>query len=64
MINRIVLSLVVAFVVFLGCTLLGALLPALKWEIATIIGTFLATWATAIGLAAGLYYFFKNGGIG
>lgn len=60
MIRRLILSVVVAVVVTLGCYLLGAILHTLKVEIAVTIGDFLKTYGSVFGVLAGLWYFFTN----
>lgn len=60
MIQRIVLAVVVAIVVTLGCFLLGEILVTLKVAIAVTIGDFFKTWGGVIGILAGLWYFFQG----
>ena len=57
---RIVLAVVVAVAVTLGCMLVGGILAALDVEIAVTIGDFLKEWGGAIGVLAGLYHFFSG----
>ena len=61
MIRRVVLAVIVAVVVTLGCILLGALLGAIGISVAEVIGGFLARYAAAIGILAGLWHFFRGG---
>jgi hypothetical protein len=61
MIGRIVIALVVAVAVGLGCILLGTILDTLKVPIATTIGGFLVHWGWVIGVLAGLWQFFQGG---
>jgi hypothetical protein len=61
MLSRLVLSVVVAVVVTLGCYLIGAILITLKVDIAKIIGDWLQTYGAALGILAGLWYFFAGG---
>jgi len=63
LIGRIVLAVVVAVVVTLACILLGTILAGLKVDIATTVGDFLKTYGAVLGVLAGLWYFFVNGGI-
>lgn len=63
MLNRIVLAVVVGVVVTLACLLVGALLIAIKVELAVTVGVFLKSYAGAIGLLAGLWHFFAGGPI-
>lgn len=58
MIARVVIALVVAVVVTLGCLLLGTVLAMLKVDIATVVGDFIHTYAVAFGILAGLWFFF------
>jgi hypothetical protein len=60
MITRLVLSVIVAIVTGLVCLLLGAILVGLSIPIATTVGDFLSRWAWAIGILAGLWYFFAG----
>lgn len=60
MLNRLIVSLVVAIVVTLGCMLLGAILVAIHVDIAVTIGNFLKSWAAVIGVLAGLWHFFDG----
>lgn len=62
MFNRLVLAVVVAVVVTLACILVGAILVALGVDIAVTIGNFLKGYAGILGVLAGLWYFFANGG--
>lgn len=61
MVRRIVLAVIVAVVVTLGCILLGMLLGAINIAVAATIGGFLERYSAAIGILAGLWYFFKGG---
>lgn len=63
MIARLALAVVVAVVVTLGCYLLGAILDALKVQVAITIGDFLKSYGSVIGVLAGIWYFFTGGGI-
>lgn len=59
MIGRIVVAVVVAFVVYLFLTfVLGPILETLAFAPAHIIGAFFILWGYALGICAGLYYFF------
>jgi hypothetical protein len=60
MIARIVQAVIVAVVVTLGCLLLGVILDALTVQIAVTIGNFLHSYASVIGILAGLWYFFAG----
>lgn len=57
----IILSVVVAVVVTLGCHLLGGILASLEVAIATTIGVWLIKYAAVLGVLAGLWYFFAGG---
>lgn len=63
MIRRLVLALVVAVAVTLGCILLGTILVGLDVTIATTVGAFLKTYGAALGILAGLWWFFTNRGL-
>lgn len=63
MLTKIILSVIVAIVVTLGCYLLGAILGALEVSIAVTIGEFLTKWGSVIGILAGLWYFFAGGNL-
>lgn len=58
MLSKLILAVVVAVVVTLACILLGAILVALKVEIAITVGQFLKTYSAVFGVLAGLWYFF------
>ena len=60
MLARIVLAVVVAVAVTLGCFLVGAILVTLKVAIAATIGMWLKDWGGVIGVLAGLWYFFSG----
>ncbi len=60
MIRKLILALVVAVVVTLGCGLLGAILDTTNVSIAVIIGGFLKTYSYVIGILAGLWYYFTH----
>jgi hypothetical protein len=62
MIELIILSVVIAFVVgLLLAEVLPLVLNLLKVEIAVAIGGFFAKWGWPLGVAAGLWYFFTKG---
>lgn len=61
MIQRLVLAVIVAVAMTLGCYLLGAILASLGVSIAVTIGAFLTRWAVVIGVLAGLWQFFAGG---
>lgn len=61
MLRKLILAVVVAVVVTLACVLLGAILTSLNVAIATTIGNFLKSYSAAIGVLAGLWYFFAGG---
>ncbi len=60
MLRTIILAVVVAVAVTLGCVLLGAILAAVNVSIAATVGAFLQRYSGAIGILAGLWYFFTN----
>lgn len=60
MIQKLVLAVVVAVVVTLGCILLGGILDAVKVQIAVTIGDFLKSYSAVLGILAGLWYFFSG----
>lgn len=61
MLNRVIQGVIVAVVVTLACILLGAILIALKVDIATTVGDFLKQYAAALGILAGLWHYFAGG---
>lgn len=61
MLRKLILAVVVAVIVTLACLLLGAILAALKVDVAITIGNFLKTYSAVIGVLAGLWYFFAGG---
>jgi len=61
MIRKLILAVVVAVVVTLGCILLGGILDSLKVQIAITIGDFLKNYGAVIGVLAGLWYYFAGG---
>lgn len=60
MIRRIVLAVIIAVAVTLGCMLLGAILTGLGISVAIQVGGFLTTYGPAIGILAGLWHFFTG----
>lgn len=58
MIAKLVMAVVVAVIVTLGCILLGAILITLKVEIAITIGDWLKQYGAVLGVLAGLASFF------
>jgi hypothetical protein len=60
LITKLALSVCVAVVVILGCILLGGLLVAVNVSVAVVVGDFLRTYSTALGLLAGIWYFFTH----
>lgn len=61
MLNRVVQAVIVAVVVTLACLLLGAVLAALKIDIAVTVGDFLRQYAGVLGVLAGLWHYFAGG---
>lgn len=60
-IARLALAVVVAVAVTLGVILLGIILISINVGIAEAVGGFLKTYAAAIGVLAGIWFFFKGG---
>ncbi len=61
MITRIVLAVVVAVVVGLVLAyLLGPILVSLAIPIAVVVGDFFVRWGFALGVLAGIWYFFSG----
>ena len=60
MLSRLILAVVIAVIVTLACVLLGDILASLNVAIATTIGGFLSKYSAALGVLAGLWYFFSN----
>lgn len=60
MIQRLVLSVVVAVVVTLACALLGGILVSLDVAIAVVIGHFLQQYAGVLGVLAGIWFYFTG----
>lgn len=63
MLSKLVIAVVIAVVVTLGCYLVGAILITLKVDIAVTIGNFLKTYGGVLGVLAGLYSFFAGGSL-
>lgn len=61
MLSKLILSVVVAVVVTLGCILVGSILGTIDVAISVTIGQFLKNYSAAIGILSGLWYFFSNG---
>lgn len=61
MIQKLVLAVVVAVVVTLGCVLVGSILLSLKVAIAVTVGGFLKSYGSVLGVLAGLWFFFAGG---
>ena len=53
-ISKLALAVVVAVVTILGCILLGGLLIAVNVSVAVVVGGFLKTYSTALGILAGV----------
>ena len=65
MITRIVQAVIVAVVVgFCLVVLLGPVLELLKVPIAVFIGNVFINWGWAMGIVAGLWFFFSGGSFG
>lgn len=62
MLAKLILSVVVAVIVTLGCVLVGSILAALNVSVAITIGDFLRSYSAVIGVLAGLWYFFAGYG--
>ena len=60
LLSRLVLAVVVAVLVTLGCILVGSILLALEVSIAVTIGDFLKKYGSVLGVLAGLWYFFSG----
>lgn len=60
MISKLVLAVVIAAVVTLGCILLGSILGTVGVAVAVTVGGFLKTYAAALGVLSGLWYFFTH----
>jgi hypothetical protein len=60
MLSRLVLAVVVAVVVTLGCYLVGTLLNDLTVQVAVTIGNWLTKYGSVLGILAGLWYFFAD----
>lgn len=60
LLNRVILAVVLAVAVILACILVGTLLNDIHIEVATTVGDFLKTFGAAIGILAGLWYFFSS----
>ena len=60
LLKKIALACVVAVVVFLGCVLVGGLFITVGVPIATTVGAFLKNYATALGILAGIWYYFTH----
>lgn len=57
---KLILAVVVAVVVGLVCILVGAILASINVPPAEAVGHFLNQFAWAIGILAGLWYFFTR----
>lgn len=60
MISKLVQAVVVAVIVTLACILLGAILVSLNVSVAVTIGNFFKTYGAALGILAGLWFFFSG----
>jgi hypothetical protein len=60
MLQRLILAVVVAVVVTLGCVLIGGILASLGVAIAVTIGGWLTQYATVFGILAGIAWFFSG----
>lgn len=61
MLKKLILAVVVAVVVTFACILIGGILISLSVSIAVTIGNFLKSYSGALGILAGLWYFFTDG---
>ena len=62
--SLLVKALIVAFVVYVACVVLGGVVaPELKVSIIVKIGAFVAAWAAAFAVAAGIWYYFSRSGL-
>jgi len=57
LITRIVLAVVVAVAVTLGCILIGGILSTLKVAVAVTVGRFLENYGSVIGVCYGIWFF-------
>lgn len=60
MLSKLVLAVVVAVVVTLGCVLLGAILATLQVSVAVTIGHFLSQYSAVLGVLAGIAWYFSG----
>lgn len=60
MIRKVILAVIVAVAVTLACILVGTLLQAIHIEVATTVGNFIEKYSAAIGILAGLWYYFTK----
>lgn len=60
MLRKLILAVVVAVVVTLGCFLLGELLKDLTVQVAVTIGSWLSRYGSVLGILAGLWFFFTD----
>jgi hypothetical protein len=60
MLARIVLAVVVAIAVTLACIFIGAVISTIDVAIAVTVGDFLKKFGAAIGILAGIWYFFSG----
>jgi hypothetical protein len=60
MLSRIVTSLVIGVLVFLGCTLVGGLLVTTAVSFVVTVGEFLKNFASLLGLLAALWAYFSG----
>ena len=56
-IKAIVIAVCIAVAVTLGCILLGGILATINVAIAITVGGFIKSYATAIGILSGIYYY-------
>lgn len=60
MLRRLVIAIVVAVAVTLGCILLGDIFVSLGVQVAVTVGKFLQSYGGIIGVLSGLYAFFAG----
>lgn len=58
--GKLVLAVVVAVAVTLGCFLLGAILVTLKVAVAVTVGEWLKNYGGVLGVLSGLWFFFAG----
>lgn len=60
LLKNVILAIVIAAVTWLGCVFLGGILATVNIPVVVVAGSFLKSYASAIGILAGVWFFFTR----